>query len=146
MIRLFNKIDNISGLLYMPFTRGQRTDRVIGESFNLPVPTISINNSSVLGSVITKIDRYTYKYLHIASVGENATIILGSTFGTQIRYSMTGKSPTHNSKLYTGPIVLDHNFSGNSIITIKARAYTVVNGKPSMNSKSPVIIAQFGIK
>lgn len=117
-----------------------------GESFNLPVPTITVNNASVLGSAITKVDRYTYKYLHVGKAGEKPTITLGTQAGLQIHYSLDGEDPNHNSKLYTSPIVLDHNFSGSSIITIKARAYKVVNGKVSINEKSPVIIAQFGIQ
>jgi hypothetical protein len=115
------------------------TNHTSGESFNLPVPTITVNNVPVLGSAITKVDRYTY--LHVGKAGEKATITLGTKAGTQVRYSLNGEDPSHNSKLYTAPVVLDGN-----IVTIKARAYNVVNGKVSPNEKSPLIVAQFATK
>ena len=62
------------------------------------------------------------------------TIILEDTDDDhEVRYTINGKNPTSNSKLYTEPLVLTRNLSGSDNTIIKSRIYNKNN--PNIHSR-----------
>lgn len=133
------------GVILLNGSSSHITDRH-GESFGLSRPTITVNsNPSLLGDMYP-ISEHIYRYEHVVSVIRPVSVVIESDQeDVQFRYTLNGKSPSHTSRLYSSALSLTQSAYGFNI-TLKVRAYREVNGRPSPNEKSPVVIAQIAIR
>lgn len=141
------------------------TGSVSGSFTITPNDTPDDLKGNLSASSVSRIDsKTTVRYDHKAKtviINGIATVTITPTAGTVVAYSMSSRNPTfksvtdtartekyrcHQGLLYSAPFTIPYARPGkHHSAVIRIRAWKLVNGKPSMNEKSKLLILKFTI-
>lgn len=122
-----------------------------GNNFQQIEPTVVINgNSTLLGTTLRSLGEFIHQYIKEPVVANPCTVVITVPANTVVHYTYGPQYPTArvdniNCFKYTGPISLTNNKASDGTALYIVAFKADVNGKPTQNDQSKLVIAKFKI-